>query len=44
MIFKGHPWGKTVSAKEKFLTAREKEADGSYKALFDMFNSDLPPS
>ncbi len=36
--------GKTVLDKGKYLTVWKKEADGSWKVLFDMFNSDLPPS
>ena len=36
--------GKIISDKGKFLTIWKKEADGSWKVLFDMFNSDLPPS
>lgn len=34
--------GKTISDKGKYLTVWKKEADGSWKVLFDMFNSDLP--
>jgi len=34
--------GKTVHDKGKYLTVWKKEADGSWKMLFDMFNSDLP--
>jgi hypothetical protein len=30
--------------KGKYLTVWKKQADGSWKVLFDMFNSDLPPS
>jgi len=36
--------GKTILDKGKYLTVWKKEADGSWKVLFDMFNSDLPPS
>ena len=36
--------GKTISDKGKYLTVWKKEADGSWKVLFDMFNSDLPPA
>ena len=36
--------GKMVLDKGKYLTVWKKEADGSWKVLFDMFNSDLPPS
>jgi ketosteroid isomerase-like protein len=35
--------GKTDSDKGKYLTVWKREADGSWKMLFDMFNSDLPP-
>jgi ketosteroid isomerase-like protein len=34
--------GKTASDKGKYLTVWKKEADGSWKVLYDMFNSDLP--
>jgi ketosteroid isomerase-like protein len=34
--------GKTIADKGKYLTVWKKEADGSWKVLFDMFNSDLP--
>ena len=36
--------GKTISDKGKCLTVWKKEADGSWKVLSDMFNSDLPPA
>jgi ketosteroid isomerase-like protein len=36
--------GKGVPDKGKYLTVWKKEADGSWKVLFDMSNSDLPPS
>ena len=36
--------GKPVSDKGKYLTVWRKQADGSWKVLFDMFNTDLPPS
>jgi ketosteroid isomerase-like protein len=36
--------GKTVSDKGKYLTVWKKQADGSWKVLYDMFNSDLPAS
>jgi ketosteroid isomerase-like protein len=36
--------GKIVPDKGKYLTVWKKEADGSWKVLFDMSNSDLPPS
>lgn len=35
--------GKTISDKGKYLTVWKKESDGSWKVLFDTFNSDLPP-
>ena len=35
--------GRTISDKGKCLTVWKKEADGSWKVLLDMFNSDLPP-
>jgi ketosteroid isomerase-like protein len=34
--------GKTLTDKGKYLTVWKKQADGSWKVLFDMFNSDLP--
>ncbi|HEY2376702.1 MAG TPA: DUF4440 domain-containing protein [Gemmatimonadaceae bacterium] len=34
--------GKAMSDKGKGLTVFKKEADGSYKAIRDIFNSDLP--
>lgn len=34
--------GKTVADKGKYLTVWKKQADGSWKVLFDMFNTDLP--
>lgn len=36
--------GKIISDKGKYLTVWKKKADGSWKVLFDMFNSDLPPN
>jgi ketosteroid isomerase-like protein len=36
--------GKPVSDRGKYLTVWKKQADGSWKVLFDMFNTDLPPS
>lgn len=36
--------GKPVSDRGKYLTVWRKQADGSWKVLFDMFNTDLPPS
>jgi ketosteroid isomerase-like protein len=35
--------GKTVVYKGKYLTVWKKQADGSWKVLYDMFNSDEPP-
>jgi len=35
-------YGKTISDKGKCLTVWKKEADGTWKVLSDMFNSDLP--
>ena len=35
--------GKTISDRGKYLTLWKKEADGSWKVLFDAYNSDLPP-
>ncbi len=34
--------GNTKSDKGKYLTVWKKQADGTWKVLFDMFNSDLP--
>lgn len=34
--------GKTVVYKGKYLTAWKKQANGEWKVLYDMFNSDLP--
>jgi ketosteroid isomerase-like protein len=36
--------GKTVSDKGKYLTVWKEQANGDWKVLYDMFNSDLPPS
>ncbi len=36
--------GKAVSDKGKYLIVWKKQADGSWKVLFDMNNSDLPPA
>jgi ketosteroid isomerase-like protein len=36
--------GKTIFDKGKYLSVWKKQADGSWKVLFDMFNSDLPPT
>jgi ketosteroid isomerase-like protein len=38
------PSGKAISDKGKYLTVWKKQADGSWKVLFDMFNTDLPTS
>jgi ketosteroid isomerase-like protein len=34
--------GKPATDKGKYLTMWKKQADGSWKVLFDMFNTDLP--
>jgi ketosteroid isomerase-like protein len=34
--------GKTVVYKGKYLTVWKKQANGEWKVLYDMFNSDLP--
>ena len=36
--------GKTVSDKGKYLMLWKKQPDGAWKVLFDVSNSDLPPS
>jgi ketosteroid isomerase-like protein len=36
--------GKTVSDKGKYLTVWKKQSDGSWKVLFDMSSTDLPPT
>lgn len=36
--------GRPASDKGKYLTVWKKQADGSWKVLFDMFNTDLPAS
>ncbi len=36
--------GKPVSDKGKYLTVWKRQTDGSWKVLFDMFNTDLSPS
>lgn len=36
--------GKELVDKGKYLTVWKKQADGSWKVLFDTFNTDLPPS
>ena len=38
------PSGKPATDKGKYLTVWKKQTDGSWKVLFDMFNTDLPPS
>ncbi len=38
------PSGKTISDRGKYLTVWKKQVDGSWEVLYDMFNSDLPPS
>ena len=40
--FKGAS-GKSSVDKGKYLTVWKKQADGSWKVLFDTFNTDLPP-
>jgi ketosteroid isomerase-like protein len=35
--------GTTIFDRGKYLTVWKKQADGSWKVLFDMYNSDLPP-
>jgi ketosteroid isomerase-like protein len=35
--------GKAATEKGKFITVFKKQADGNWKALEDMFNSDAPP-
>ncbi|HST51518.1 MAG TPA: DUF4440 domain-containing protein [Pyrinomonadaceae bacterium] len=37
------PSGKPVSDTGKYVTIWKKQSDGSWKVLFDIFNSDLPP-
>lgn len=36
--------GKPLHDKGKYLTVWKKQADGSWKAIEDIFNSDLPPA
>jgi uncharacterized protein (TIGR02246 family) len=36
------PKGKPITDKGKYMTAYRKQADGSWKAIADIFNSDLP--
>ncbi len=38
------PDGKPVTDKGKYVTVYKKQADGSWKAAVDTFNSDLPPA
>jgi uncharacterized protein (TIGR02246 family) len=38
------PDGRPVTDKGKYVTVYKKQADGSWKAAVDTFNSDLPPS
>lgn len=46
----GYDWsftdaaGRSIKDKGKYLTVWKKQADGSWKVLFDMFNTDLPPA
>jgi len=35
--------GNPATEKGKYLTVWKKQADGSWKVIEDMFNSDLPP-
>jgi ketosteroid isomerase-like protein len=37
------PSGEMISDTGKYLTMWKKQADGSWKVLLDMYNSDLPP-
>jgi ketosteroid isomerase-like protein len=37
------PSGKTIQDKGKYVTVWKKQADGSWKVLLDIFNSDAPP-
>lgn len=43
MSFKD-PAGKTVNDHGKYVTVWKKQADGSWKVIYDIFNSDLPPA
>jgi ketosteroid isomerase-like protein len=36
------PAGKTISDKGKYVTVWKKQADGSWKVLLDIFNTDMP--
>ena len=38
------PSGKPATDNGKYLTLWKKQADGSWKVLYDMFNTDQPPS
>jgi len=38
------PDGKPMSDKGKYVTVYKKQADGSWKAVVDTFNSDMPPA
>jgi len=38
------PSGKPASDTGKYVTIWKKQGDGGWKVLFDIFNSDLPPS
>ncbi|HZT60792.1 MAG TPA: DUF4440 domain-containing protein [Pyrinomonadaceae bacterium] len=38
------PAGKPASDTGKYVTVWKKQRDGSWKVLFDIFNSDLPPA
>jgi ketosteroid isomerase-like protein len=37
------PAGNPVTDRGKYITVWKKQADGSWKSVADMFNSDLPP-
>jgi len=37
------PSGKTIDDKGKYVTVWKKQADGSWKVVRDIFNSDMPP-
>jgi len=43
MSFKD-PSGKTVPDHGKYVTVWRKQSDGSWKVIYDIFNSDLPPT
>src|SRR5277367_224521 len=38
------PSGKPVIDNGKYLTVWKKQGDGAWKVLYDMFNTDMPPS